>query len=42
MLEPLAANVYLAEPFQRIRAALTEAQLATQDDAEYQHGRAAA
>lgn len=42
LLEPLAANVYLAEPFQRIRAALTEAQLASQDDAEYPHGRAAA
>ena len=42
LLEPLAANVYLAEPFQRIRAALTEAQLASQDDAEYSHDRAAA
>jgi hypothetical protein len=42
MLEPLAANVYLAEPFQRIRAALTEAQLASHDDAEYSNDRAAA
>jgi hypothetical protein len=42
LLEPLAANVYLAEPFHRIRAALTEAQLASHDDAEYQHDRAAA
>lgn len=42
LLEPLAANVYLAEPFQRIRAALTEAQLASHDDAESTHDRAAA
>lgn len=42
LLEPLAANVYLAEPFQRIRAALTEAQLASHDDAESAHDRAAA
>lgn len=42
MLEPLACNVYLAEPFQRIRAALTEAQLASHDAAEYPHDRAAA
>lgn len=42
LLEPLAANVYLAEPFQRIRAALNEAQLASHDDAESTHDRAAA
>jgi hypothetical protein len=42
LLEPLATNVYLAEPFQRIRAALTEAQLASHDDAESTHDRAAA
>ena len=42
MLEPLACNVFLAEPFQRIRAALTEAQLASHDAAEYPHDRAAA
>jgi hypothetical protein len=42
LLEPLASNVYLAEPFQRIRAALTEAQLASHDDAESAHDRAAA
>jgi hypothetical protein len=41
-LEPLAANVFLAEPFDRIRAALTEAQLATHDAGEYHHDRAAA
>lgn len=42
LLEPLAANVYLAEPFQRIRAALTEAQLASHEDAERLDDRAAA
>jgi len=41
LLEPLAATVYLAEPFQRILAALTEAQLASHD-AESSHDRAAA
>ena len=41
-LEPLAANVFLAEPFERIRAALTEAQLATHEAAEYHDDRAAA
>jgi hypothetical protein len=41
-LEPLAANVFLAEPFERIRAALTEAQLATQAAGEYHDDRAAA
>jgi len=41
-LEPLAANVFLAEPFERIRAALTEAQLATNEAAEYRDDRAAA
>lgn len=42
MLDPLAAHVFLAEPFERIRAALNEAQLASQDDAEYRDDRAAA
>ena len=42
MLDPIAAHVFLAEPFERIRAALTEAQLASQDDAEYRDDRAAA
>jgi hypothetical protein len=41
-LEPLAAHVFLAEPFERIRAALSEAQLAAQDAAEYHDDRAAA
>ena len=34
MLEPLAAHVDLCEPFGRIRAALTEAQLASHDAAD--------
>jgi hypothetical protein len=42
ILEPLAANVFLAEPFERIRAALAEAQLATHEAAEYHDDRAAA
>lgn len=42
MLDPLAAHVFLVEPFERIRAALNEAQLASQDDAEYRDDRAAA
>jgi hypothetical protein len=41
-LEPLATNIHLAEPFERIRAALTEAQLATHDAAEEPDDRAAA
>lgn len=41
-LEPLAKNICLAEPFDRIRAALAEAQLATHDAAEYPHDRTAA
>jgi hypothetical protein len=41
-LEPLAANIFLAEPFERIRAALTEAQLATHEAGEYHDDRAAA
>jgi hypothetical protein len=41
-LGPLAANVFLAEPFERIRAALTEAQLATHEAGENYHDRAAA
>lgn len=41
-LEPLAANIDLVEPFERIRAALTEAQLATHDTAEYRDDRAVA
>lgn len=42
LLDPLAAHVFLVEPFERIRAALTEAQLASQDDEEYRDDRAAA
>ncbi len=42
LLEPLAANIFLAEPFERIRAALAEAQLAPHDSAEYQDDRSAA
>jgi hypothetical protein len=42
MLQPLATHVYLTEPFQRIRAALNEAQLASQDDGDSTHDRAAA
>jgi hypothetical protein len=41
-LEPLAAHVDLCEPFGRIRAALTEAQLASQDAADLTHDNAAA
>jgi hypothetical protein len=42
LLEPLAAHVTLDEPFDRIRAALAEAQLATGDAAEELDERAAA
>ena len=42
LLEPLAAHIDLCEPFGRIRAALTEAQIASQDAAESTHGNAAA
>lgn len=42
MLEPLAAHVFLLEPFDRIRMALTEAQFASQEAAESQHDRNAA
>jgi hypothetical protein len=42
VISPLAANVFLAEPFERIRAALTEAQLVSHDAAEYPQDRAAA
>jgi len=42
ILEPLATSINLAEPFERIRAALTEAQLATHDAAEEPNERAAA
>jgi hypothetical protein len=42
MLEPLATSIHLAEPFERIRAALTEAQLTTHDAAEEPNDRAAA
>jgi hypothetical protein len=41
-LEPLAAHVFLAEPFERIRAALSEAQLAAQEAAGEHDGRVAA
>jgi len=41
-LEPLAAHVDLGEPFERIRAALTEAQLASHDSADSAHDRTAA
>jgi hypothetical protein len=40
LLEPLVAHVYLAEPFDRIRAALNEAQQASRDAAELKHDRA--
>jgi hypothetical protein len=42
ILRPLAPHVFLAEPFDRIRAALTEAQFASQDAMESHDGRAAA
>jgi hypothetical protein len=42
MLRPLASHVFLAEPFERIRAALTEAQLASHEAAECSDDRAAA
>ncbi|RIK73299.1 MAG: hypothetical protein DCC67_18060 [Planctomycetota bacterium] len=42
LLEPLTAHVYLAEPFDRIRAALLEAQQATLDAAELDDDHAAA
>lgn len=42
LLRPLKSYVSLAEPFERIRAALTEAQLAPHDAAEYHDDRAAA
>jgi hypothetical protein len=42
MLEPLAAHVFLTEPFERIRAALVEAQLDSHETAEPAHDRSAA
>lgn len=39
-LEPLSRSISLTEPFERIRAALTEAQVASQDAAEYHEDRA--
>jgi hypothetical protein len=42
MLEPLAAHVFLTEPFDRIRAALLEAQLDSEETAEPSHDRSAA
>lgn len=42
LLAPLAAHVDLCEPFGRIRAALTEAQIASHDAADDAHDRAAA
>jgi hypothetical protein len=42
MLEPLASNVFLLEPFDRIRAALLEMQTAASDAAEWQDERTAA
>jgi hypothetical protein len=42
LLEPLASHVVLLEPFDRIRAALTEAQLETQEGADCHDDRAAA
>jgi hypothetical protein len=41
LLAPLKSHVSLGEPFERIRAALTEAQLGPHD-AEYHDDRAAA
>ncbi len=42
LLQPIAAHVVLIEPFDRIRAALTEAQLETQEGADCHDDRAAA
>jgi hypothetical protein len=42
LLQPLAPHVVLLEPFDRIRAALTEAQLETQEGADCHEDRAAA
>jgi hypothetical protein len=42
LLEPIAPHVVLMEPFERIRAALTEAQLESQEEAECHDDRAAA
>jgi hypothetical protein len=42
LLEPLAAHVFLTEPFDRIRAALVEAQLDLEETAEPCHDRSAA
>jgi hypothetical protein len=42
MLQPLARAVHLLDPFERIRAALTEAQLASHEAAEYGDQSAAA
>ncbi|HEX6963969.1 MAG TPA: hypothetical protein VF175_19030 [Lacipirellula sp.] len=42
LLEPMAAHVILIEPFERIRAALLEAQASTQDALELGDDRAAA
>jgi hypothetical protein len=42
LLKPLKSHVALGEPFERIRAAITEAQLAPHDAAEYRDDRAAA
>jgi len=41
-IQPLVQHIYLAEPFERIRAAMAEAQLASQDAAEEGDDRAAA
>ena len=42
LLEPIAPHVVLLEPFDRIRAALTEAQFETQEGAEQHDNRTAA
>jgi hypothetical protein len=41
-IQPLVEHIYLAEPFERIRAAMAEAQLASQDAVEDGDDRAAA
>jgi hypothetical protein len=42
LLQPMAAHVILIEPFERIRAALLEAQASAQDASEFGDDRAAA
>jgi hypothetical protein len=42
LLEPLADNVFLLEPFDRIRAALAEMQTTADHGAECEDGRSAA